>query len=379
MFQQLMTSRRFAPIFWCQLFSALNDNFLKNALVIIILYHTATGQSGALVTLAGGLLVAPFLIFSALGGELADRYDKAIVARRLKLAEVPIAGIAAVGFLLHSVPLLFLALTLFGVMAALFGPIKYGILPDHLATEELPAGNALVEGATFVAILVGTLAGGLAAADQGNAGLVAAIVLGMAVLALVSAQAVPRTGNTSEIKISLNPISATANLLRDLKADSRLWVGGLIVSWFWLVGVVALSLLPTLTKEQIGGTPQVVTLGLVLFTLGIAAGSVAAAKASHLRPNLALVPIGAVLMGLFSLDLAWVASRLVPGAAEITPGELLATASGLRFAFDLFALAAAGGLFIVPSFAAVQAWAPVHRRARVVAAVNVLNAAFMTA
>ena len=379
MFQQLMTSRRFAPIFWCQLFSALNDNFLKNALVIIILYHTATGQSGALVTLAGGLLVAPFLIFSALGGELADRYDKAIVARRLKLAEVPIAGIAAVGFLLHSVPLLFLALTLFGVMAALFGPIKYGILPDHLATEELPAGNALVEGATFVAILVGTLAGGLAAADQGNAGLVAAIVLGMAVLALVSAQAVPRTGNTSEIKISLNPISATANLLRDLKADSRLWVGGLIVSWFWLVGVVALSLLPTLTKEQIGGTPQVVTLGLVLFTLGIAAGSVAAAKASHLRPNLALVPIGAVLMGLFSLDLAWVASRLVPGAAEITPGELLATASGLRFAFDLFALAAAGGLFIVPSFAAVQAWAPPQRRARVVAAVNVLNAAFMTA
>src|SRR5690606_20763290 len=176
--------------------SALNDNFLKNALVIIILYHTATGQSGALVTLAGGLLVAPFLVFSALGGELADKYDKAIVARRLKLAEVPIAGIAAVGFLLHSVPLLFLALTLFGVMAALFGPIKYGILPDHLATEELPAGNALVEGATFVAILVGTLAGGLAAADQGNAGLVAAIVLGMAVLALVSAQAVPRTGNT---------------------------------------------------------------------------------------------------------------------------------------------------------------------------------------
>jgi acyl-[acyl-carrier-protein]-phospholipid O-acyltransferase/long-chain-fatty-acid--[acyl-carrier-protein] ligase len=379
MFQQLMTSRRFAPIFWCQLFSALNDNFLKNALVIIILYHTATGQSGALVTLAGGLLVAPFLVFSALGGELADKYDKAIVARRLKLAEVPIAGIAAVGFLLHSVPLLFLALTLFGVMAALFGPIKYGILPDHLATEELPAGNALVEGATFVAILAGTLAGGLAAADQGNAGLVAAIVLGMAALALVSAQAVPRTGNTSEIKISLNPISATANLLRDLKADPRLWMGGLIVSWFWLVGVVALSLLPTLTKEQIGGTPQVVTLGLVLFTLGIAAGSVAAAKASHLRPNLALVPIGAVLMGLFSLDLAWVASGLVPGAAEITPGELLATASGLRFALDLFALAAAGGLFIVPSFAAVQAWAPAQRRARVVAAVNVLNAAFMTA
>src|SRR5690606_24913388 len=131
-FQQLMSSRRFAPIFWCQLFSALNDNFVKNALVILILYHTATSQGGAPVTLAGGVLIAPFLIISALGGELADKYDKAQVARTLKLAEIPIAGIAAAGFLLHSIPLLFLALGLFGVMSALFGPIKYGILPDHL-------------------------------------------------------------------------------------------------------------------------------------------------------------------------------------------------------------------------------------------------------
>jgi len=379
MFQQLMTSRRFAPLFWCQLFSALNDNFLKNALVILILYHTATGQSGALVTLAGGVLVAPFLLLSALGGELADKFDKAIVARKLKLAEVPIAGVAAAGFLLNSIPLLFLALTLFGVMAALFGPIKYGILPDHLETRELPAGNALVEGATFVAILAGTLAGGLAAAEQGNAMLVAIIVLGMAVLALLFAQAIPSTGNSaSGLRINPNPVSSTAALLRDLKADHRLWIGGLIVSWFWLVGVIALSLLPTLTKEQIGGTAQVVTLGLVVFTVGIAAGSVAAAQASRLRPNLALVPVGALLMGLFSLDLAWSAAGITPGPTATTPGELLATGSGIRLTFDLFALAAAGGLFIVPSFAAVQAWAPVDRRARVVAAVNVLNAAFMT-
>lgn len=380
MFQQLMTSRRFAPIFWCQLFSALNDNFLKNALVILILYHTATGQTGALVTLAGGVLVAPFLILSGIGGELADKYDKAIVARKLKLAEVPIAVVAAAGFLLHSIPLLFLALTLFGVMAALFGPIKYGILPDHLATRELPAGNALVEGATFVAILAGTLAGGLAAADQGNAGLVAAIILAMAVLALVFAQLIPPTGNAaSDLRITINPIRSTMALLGDLKADHRLWIGGLIVSWFWLVGVIALALLPTLTKEQIGGTAEVVTLGLIVFTLGIAAGSVTAAHASRLRPNLALVPIGALLMGIFSLDLAWVAAGITPGAALMSPSDVLGTGSGLRLTFDLFALAAAGGLFIVPSFAAVQAWAPVDKRARVVAAVNVLNAAFMTA
>jgi len=379
MFQQLMTSRRFAPIFWCQLFSALNDNFLKNALVILILYHTATEQSGALVTLAGGILIAPFLILSALGGELADKYDKATVARTLKLAEVPIAAVAAAGFILHSIPVLFVALGLFGVMAALFGPIKYGILPDHLETRELPAGNALVEGATFVAILAGTIGGGLAAAETNAVGLLAAIILGMAVLALLFARAIPPTGaRAPELKITANPFTSTVALLRDLRLDHRLWVGGLIVSWFWLVGVIALSLLPTLTKEQLGGTPQVVTLGLVVFTLGIAAGSVTAARLSRLRPNLALVPIGAMLMGLFSLDLSWTASGIVPGAQAVTPTDVLTTAAGIRLVIDLFALAAAGGLFIVPSFAAVQAWAPIEKRARVVAAVNVLNAAFMT-
>ncbi len=380
MFKDLMTSRRFAPIFWCQLFSALNDNFLKNALVILILYHTATGHSGALVTLAGGVLIAPFLILSALGGELADKYDKGWMARTLKLAEIPIAGVAAAGFLLNSIPLLFIALGLFGVMAALFGPIKYGILPDHLATHELPAGNALVEGATFLAILIGTIAGGLAAADQDAGGLIAFLVVGMAVLCLISARAIPQTGAAApDLQITRNPLRSTVALVSDLKRDQRLWIGGLIVSWFWLVGVIALSLLPILTKDHLGGAAEVVTLGLFVFTVGIATGSVMAARASRLRPNLALVPIGALLMGLFCLDLAWVASGPTPGATPLSPSDVMSSVAGWRMMFDLFALAAAGGLFIVPSFAAVQAWAPIDRRARVVAAVNVINAAFMTA
>ena len=380
MFKDLMTSRRFAPIFWCQLFSALNDNFLKNALVILILYHTATGHSGALVTLAGGVLIAPFLILSALGGELADKYDKGWMARTLKLAEIPIAGVAAAGFLLNSIPLLFIALGLFGVMAALFGPIKYGILPDHLATHELPAGNALVEGATFLAILIGTIAGGLAAADQDAGGLIACLVVGMAVLCLIAARAIPQTGAAApDLQITRNPLRSTVALVSDLKRDQRLWIGGLIVSWFWLVGVIALSLLPILTKDHLGGAAEVVTLGLFVFTVGIATGSVMAARASRLRPNLALVPIGALLMGLFCLDLAWVASGPTPGATPLSPSDVMSSVAGWRMMFDLFALAAAGGLFIVPSFAAVQAWAPIDRRARVVAAVNVINAAFMTA
>src|ERR1041384_3137401 len=164
----LMTTRRFAPLFWCQFFSAFNDNFLKTRLVFLIPSRRGGGHSGELIALAAAVFIAPFFFLSGLGGQLADRFDKAIVARRLKLAEIAVAGLAVAGFTTHSLVLMFCALGLFGVIAALFGPIKYGILPDHLAREELPAGNALVEGATFLAILLGTIVGGLAAKDGGH-------------------------------------------------------------------------------------------------------------------------------------------------------------------------------------------------------------------
>jgi len=162
MSRSLLASRRFAPLFWCQFFSAFNDNFLKNALALLILFKIGDQTGEALVTLAGGVFIAPFFLLSALGGELADRLDKALVARVLKLIEIGAAATAVCGFQFGSLPLLFLALFLFGLIGALFGPVKYGILPDHLQREELPAGNALIEGATFRAILGGTVAGGMA-------------------------------------------------------------------------------------------------------------------------------------------------------------------------------------------------------------------------
>jgi len=168
MSSSLLTTRRFAPLFWCQFFSAFNDNFLKNSLVFLILFKMAGQGSEALITLAGAIFIFPFFILSAIGGEIADRYDKAFVAQRLKFIEIAVAAVAVLGFWLHSVPVLFTALFLFGVISALFGPIKYGILPDHLVESELPAGNALVEGATFIAILSGTIIGGLASKGGGD-------------------------------------------------------------------------------------------------------------------------------------------------------------------------------------------------------------------
>jgi len=380
MFSALITSRRFAPLFWCQFLSALNDNFVKNALVILILFKIGSEQGGALVALAGAVLVAPFFFLSGIGGELADRHDKAVVAEKLKRAEIPVAAVAALGFVLHSVPVLFVALGLYGVIAALFGPIKYGILPSLLAPREIPAGNAFVESATFAAILIGTIGGGLAAANSGGEYVLAGLVMGLAFLCWLSASLIPKTGAAAPgLAVDYNPWTSTMTLLRHLRGDRRLWVGGLITSWFWLVGTVVLSLLPVLIKDTLGGGEGVTTLALVVFTVGIAVGSALAARASRTRPNLALVPIGALLMGLFSLDLAWVAGRIERSAEILSVPAMLGSVTGWHILFDLAGLAVAGGLFIVPAFAAVQLWALPAERARTIGACNVLSALFMTA
>ncbi len=330
MYKDLMTSRRFAPLFWCQFCSALNDNFLKNALGMLILFGlgsagSAYGDRGnMLVALATVVFIAPFFILSALGGELADRFDKGYVAARIKLAEIPVAALAAVGFFLHSVEILFVTLALFGVMAALFGPVKYGILPEKLETAELPAGNALVEGATFLAILIGTIAGGIAVKTAKSPELVVGIIVALAVVSWIFARGIPVAGPAAPgLAITANPWTSTFALVRELKRDPRLWSGAAIVSWFWVVGSAALSLLPPLVKDYIGGNEDVVTLCLATFVVGIAAGSALGAQASHGKPNLTLVPLGAALMGVFSLAVAGLAGLLPRPAASIGPLAVL--------------------------------------------------------
>jgi acyl-[acyl-carrier-protein]-phospholipid O-acyltransferase / long-chain-fatty-acid--[acyl-carrier-protein] ligase len=377
MITQLMTSRRFVPLFWAQFCSALNDNVLRNALVIILLYSAATGHADVLVTLAGAVFIFPFFILSGLGGELADKYVKAAVARRVKFVEIFVAGFAAAGLFLHSVVLQFVALGLFGVMAALFGPVKYAILPDQLSVGELVAGNALVEGATFVAILLGTIVGGQLVAGSAHMGWVSSAIMVLALLSWVFASLIPDTEPSApDLAITANPWTSTLGLLKTLHAETRLWDGMIIVSWFWLVGAVVLSLLPALVRDIVGGTEGVVTLCLATFVVGIAVGSLFAARFSHMQPNIALVPIGAVIMGVVALDLAWAIGRTTPGAG-IVPLDFATSFTGFRMLVDFAVFAFGGGLFAVPSFAAVQAWSQPSERARVIAAGNVLQAAFM--
>jgi acyl-[acyl-carrier-protein]-phospholipid O-acyltransferase/long-chain-fatty-acid--[acyl-carrier-protein] ligase len=375
----LLLSRRFAPLFWCQFFAAFGDNFLKTALVFLILFHRGGTDSEALITLAGATFIAPYFFLSGLGGELADRYDKARVAQRLKFAEIFVAGVSVWGFAVQSVPLLFTALAGFGVIAALFGPIKYGILPDHLRREELPAGNALVEGATFVAILLGTIVGGLASHGGGSVTFFAGLLMGFALSCWMAALFIPPTGEGApQLKIALNIAASTAAMIRHLRADRRLWWGAMVTSWFWLVGIVVLSLLPPLIKVLIGGNEDTVTIYLAIFSVAVGVGSGLAARIARGGIVLGITLAGAVLIGLFSLDLGFAAFGASPVLTPQAPSVVFASPLGMRAAVDLAGLAIAGGLFIVPAFAAVQAWSDADYRARTVAAVNVLNAAFMT-
>ena len=270
-----------------------------------------------------------------------------------------------------------LALAAFGVLGTLFGPIKYGALPEQLTTGELVSGNALVESATFAAIILGTIAGGASSGRYLSAGVVAAIMLVIAVACWLTSRQMPRSRPAApDIAITANPLVSTGTLIVELWRDKRLFDGVLIVSWFWAVGAVVLGLLPILVKDEMGGDETVATLASLIFAVGIAAGSLIAARASHARPNLALVPLGGLLIALFCLDTAWGAAH-VARIEGLTWSGFLGAFQGWRFIVDFLGLAIGGGLFVVPSFAAVQSWSQEDKRARVIAANNIVNAAFI--
>ncbi len=281
MFRTLMTSRRFAPLFWCQFLSAFNDNFVRNMLVMLILFRFG-GEGGSMkILLASMAFVLPAIPLSALGGEIADSHDKAVVARRLKFAEIFVQAIGAAGFAFSSLNLLYLALFGLGCIAALFGPIKYGILPDHLRREELVAGNALVEGATYAAILCGLIVGGLAAANGRSTLDVVVQMMVIAVACWWTSRFIPRTGiGAPGLKVHWNVIASTWRIVGELRADRRQWVAALATSWFWTVGIVALSLVPVIVKARVGADLDVEIAVNLIFAACVGLGALAAAPLS---------------------------------------------------------------------------------------------------
>jgi len=378
MFSVLLQSRRFAPLFWTQFLSAFNDNFVRNLLAMLILFRLGEQHGGALITLAVGIFILPSIFLSALGGQIADARDKATIARRLKFCEILVQIVAAIGFWYASLTLLFVALFGLGVVSALFGPIKYGILPDHLETRELPAGNALVEGATFVAILLGLMAGAYAASDAVSSISVVAQLMAVALACWLMSLYIPATGVAAPgLRIEANVLASSWRMVRDLARQPDLFSGGLAVAWFWVTGAVALSLTPVIIKDRIGGGIDVATSVNALFAIGIAGGSLLAAIIAHGRIFLLPVPLAGLLMAAFLIDLGLTTAAMPAAQSQIALMDFFTSAQGVRIVIDVIGVSVAGGLFIVPAFAAVQAWAGEDRRARVVASVNILSAVFI--
>jgi len=374
----LMRTRRFAPLFWTQFFAAFNDNFVKTILGFLILYSVVHELQSGLIALSGAVFILPFFLFSATGGELADRFDKAGLTRWLKFIEIVPALIAAFALYSAFLPLMFFALFLFGLGSALFGPVKYATLPEQMAQTELPRANAWIEAATFIAILGGTILAAFAFGDgEGPRLIFSVFIVVFALLSWGASLYMPYFGAANpHLKVDINIIRATWRLTREISHDKRLFIVALMISWFWLVGALMLTTLTALTA-QLGDYYPGFTFFLTLFAISVAIGSALAAWLSGGRIILLLAVMGTFICGLAILDLGFVLMELQPTQKVTNFMNFLQLPHVIHISIDLSLIALVGAFLIVPSFTALQSWAPQKKRARIIAANNIINAAFM--
>jgi 1-acyl-sn-glycerol-3-phosphate acyltransferase len=377
----LLKTRRFAPFFVTQFLGAFNDNLFKNALIVLLTFQAAqwtTLKVELLANLAAGVFILPFFLFSATAGQLADKYDKAKLARLVKVLEMVIMGVAAAGFALHSLPVLMGALFLLGLHSTLFGPVKYAIIPQHLHEDELVGGNALIEAGTFVAILIGTLAGGLLAGSVEHPAWIAFGGLVVAFAGYLASRGIPpAVAPVPELTINLNPITETWNNINFARQNRAVFLSILGISWFWLYGALFLAQFPAYAKNVLGGGESVVTLLLAIFTVGIGLGSLLCERMSGKHVEIGLVPFGSIGLTLFGLDLYFASPVGLPGHQAHAMLALLSLPAVWHVLFDLMMLGMFGGFFIVPLYALVQIRSAPEQRARIIAANNILNALFM--
>lgn len=369
------------PLFITQFFGAFNDNVFKNALVVLLTFKAASWTSlkpELLGNLAAGIFILPFFLFSATAGQLVDKLDKARVARFVKQMEIAIMALAGIGFALHSLTILLCALFLMGVHSTLFGPVKYAILPQHLRPNELVAGNALIEAGTFTAILLGTLTGGLLAALDNGTLWISAVALSIAFAGYVTSRGIPAApSSVPQLAVRFNPVVDTWRCIADARANREVFIAIIGLSWFWLYGALFLAQFPAYAKNVLGGDELSVTLLLAIFTVGIGAGSLACDRLSGHKVELGLVPFGALGLTLFGLDFALGSPTQLPTAAPVSLAYLLSGWSTWRILADLMLLGAFGGFFCVPLYALMQARSTEDKRARTIAANNIINAFFM--
>jgi len=378
----LLRQRRFAPFFWTQFSGAANDNLFKFAFTVMVTYQLSVSwlppaMAGLVI---GALFILPFLLFSATSGQLTDKYDKTKMIRFVKNMEIAIMLVAAVGFMTDNVPILLLCTFLMGVHSTLFGPVKFAYMPQVLSERELTGGNGMVEMGTFVAILLGNVAGGLLVAIPGIGHTTVAVACVLAAVAgRAVAQFIPSVPATDPgLTINWNPFTETWRNLKLAHENIVVFRSLLGISWMWFFGAVFLSQFPSLAKEVLHGNEQVASLLLVVFSIGIGIGSLLCEVLSRRHVEIGLVPLGAIGMSVFSIDL-YFASRSLPPSEIMGLGAFLAQSQHWRVMLDLALLSLFAGLYSVPMYALIQMRSQPTHRARIIAANNILNALFMIA
>ncbi|MFZ4714660.1 MAG: MFS transporter [Bacteriovoracaceae bacterium] len=376
----LMADRRYWPLFWTQFLGAFNDNFFKNALVILITYKAysiGVLNSEQMVALCGGIFILPFFLFSALAGQLADKYPKQKIVTAVKVAEIVIMVIAAIGFMTEHLVLLLVTLFLMGLHSTIFGPVKYSALPEILNEDELVAGNAYIESGTFLAILMGTLIGGMTITIPGSGTMITGI--GIIITAILGTWTSFKMNELEPVnpnlKIEKDIFKPTVEIIRLTRKTKSVFLSILGISWFWFVGAIFLSVLPPFCKNVLHGSEHVVTMFLAIFSIGVGLGAVLCEKLSFGQLELGLVPIGSIGMSIFLADLFF-SSRGFSLTAT-TPMIFLTTGEGLRIIFDMLSFSIFSGFFTVPLYTFIQSRSDRETRSQVIAGNNILNSLFM--
>ena len=384
----LLRDRRYAPFFWTQFLGAFTDNAFKQALVVMITFRATMGEAetGVLIALASGLFILPYFLFSPLAGQFADKYDKASVMQRVKLAEIVIMLLAAIGFGLAFAGItwaeryLIAILFLMGTQSTFFGPVKYSIIPQHLRPDELMAGTALVEMGTFVAILTGTIVGGVLILQ--SEALVGGSLIALAVVGWLASLWIPAAAPSDpEARIRWNWLSEYGQLYRVAKQKNSVFLAILGISWFWFLGSMLMAQLPNYVKLFLRGDEPVYLFFILLFTIGIALGSMLTNKLAGSSIELGMVPFGAIGLSLFPADIGWLDYSRLEGTS-LTLSALLGLRADpmiYRVVFDVIAMSFAAGFFIVPLYALLQHRTDDKTRSQVIAANNVAGAGYMVA
>jgi len=378
----LLHQRRFGPFFWTQFCGAANDNLFKFAFTVMVTYQLSvswlpTALAGLVI---GALFILPFLLFSATSGQLADKYDHATLMRGVKNLEIGIMALAAVGFMAEQVGVLLLCTFLMGLHSTIFGPAKYSYLPHVLEDHELTGGNGMVEMGTFVAILLGNVAGGLLVGipEVGHVSVAVACVA-LALAGRWASGSIPaQSADKPDMRINWNPVSETLHNLRLAWANRTVFITLIGISWMWFFGAIFLSQFPSFAKEVLHGDAQVASLLLVLFSLGIGTGSLLCEALSRGRVEMGLSPVGALGMTLFAVDLYAVSSGL-PSAELMGIQSFVTAPAHWRVMMDLLLLSLFAGIYSVPMYALIQQQSHNSECARIIAANNIINALFMIA